>query len=70
MIRCYWKDCSESQSREGEAFRLNYPYIPFNTRCRIKCDGHNTQCEFYELRWLDDIQEELMEDSRLEDVFN
>lgn len=44
---CYHKELANSTSKEGEAARKRYPFIPYDT-CRDKCDGRAVHCSYYE----------------------
>ena len=59
---CYWKSISESHSQEGEIFRNQHQEIPFY-KCKYSCVGNKVNCPYYELREMDLVSEEIMEDS-------
>lgn len=63
MKMCYMKIVAESNTTGALDFKSQYPDINFQY-CK-KCHGDNPSCKFYELRVLDDIHEELIEDSSL-----
>lgn len=65
MHRCWFKNISESFSKEGELMKMNFPYINFK-KCKKKCWGYDIGCRDYEPVELEPIYEELLEDSSLD----
>lgn len=71
MRRCWHKGIAESTSPEARQVRLQNPEINYKI-CQYKCSGYVNYgtCGYYELRELNPIEEETIEDSsnRLEDI--